>query len=313
VALPAAGGEHVEGAREHGAAGELGDQGGGPLGGPGLELGIDAALEAVGGVRVHTQRLGGGAHRGRVEPGALQEHVPGRARHLARGAAHDAGEGHRPAGVGDHQHAGGELPRLAVQGHQAFAGARLAHPDGRAHHLREVEAVERLARLPQDVIGHVDHVVDRAQADGAEAPGEPLGRRAHRHAADHPGGVARAELRRLDRHLDRAGGRLVGFVQGDLGLGEGAAREDRHLPGDSQVVHGVDPVGGDVDVEDGFAALGRFDPLDRQARRGQAPGELRRVGGQVDVVGEPLAGEEHVSDPPALKSRAEPQSRRGAA
>ena len=169
--------DRVDHAGEDRSAAQVGDQGGRPGRRARLELRVRAALEAMGGVRVHPQALGGLAHRPGVEPGALDQHVAGPRTDLAVLAAHDAGQGHRPRAVGDHQHVVGELALGAVQGGQDLARVRRADDDGRGRAVRdgadlvEVEAVERLAHLPQHVVGDVDHVVDRAQADGSGAAG----------------------------------------------------------------------------------------------------------------------------------------------
>ena len=57
---------------------------------------------------------------------------------------------------------------LLVQRHDLLARARRAHEDGGAAQQVPVEGVHRLRELGHDVVGHVDDVVDRVQADGLE-------------------------------------------------------------------------------------------------------------------------------------------------
>ncbi len=70
-----------------------------------------------------------------------------------------------------------------------------------ARQALEIERVHRLAELEQHVVGDVDDVADRADAGGGQAVGQPLRRRADLHL-EHLRAVARAEIGRLDRHVE---------------------------------------------------------------------------------------------------------------
>ena len=80
-------------------------------------------------------------------------------------------------GVGDHEHRVAERPALPVQGHHRLARPGPPDDDVAAREEVAVERVERVAQLPEHVVRHVDDVVDRAEAGGAQPLGEPAGRR----------------------------------------------------------------------------------------------------------------------------------------
>ena len=90
-------------------------QGGGPFQGPDLELGVHAALEAVGGVGVQAIAAGLAADVGRGEEGALEQDVASRGADRGARAAHDPGQGHGLVGIGDDQGVRRQFHRLAVE------------------------------------------------------------------------------------------------------------------------------------------------------------------------------------------------------
>ncbi len=277
------------------AAGDLGDQRRGAGGGVQAPLGVAAALEAVAGVGVEAEAAARGAHPPAVEVGALDEQVGGRVGDLAVGAAHDAGQRHRPLGVGDDQHLGVEGARDAVEGRQPLAAAGAADDDAAAGEAGEVEGVERLAQLPEDVVGDVHDVVDRALADRLEPPAQPRRARPDGDAAHDARGVARAPLGVFELERRQLRDRLRRLLGRRRWPPQRLVERHRHLARQAEVAHAVHPVGGDVDVEEEVAVAGR-ELFDGQSRAGQPPRQLARpllAGGDLDVLREPLAREEH--------------------
>jgi hypothetical protein len=61
-----------------------------------------------------------------------------------------------------------------------------------------IEGVERLAGLEEDVVGDVDHVVDRAVAGGGNRLLQPRGAGADLDVGEMRRGVIRAEFRRAE-------------------------------------------------------------------------------------------------------------------
>ena len=57
----------------------------------------------------------------------------------------------------------------------------------------EVVGVQRLPALEHDVVGHVDDIADRPDADRLQPLAQPPGALAHLHARDHPRGEPRAK------------------------------------------------------------------------------------------------------------------------
>ena len=191
----------------------------------------------------------GAAHRPRLEPGHLQQHVRGGRADLARGPAHDPGDADRLLlGVADQQVIGREGPLDVVEGDQLLALAGPADHEAAARDQIEVVGVVRLAELEHHVVRDVDQRVDGPHAQGEEAPLHPAGRRSDRHVAEHPGTEAPAEVGVVDLHRDRLGGRGAG--RGDLGRREREGKVERgsQVAGEPGDRHGVGPVGVDLEV-----------------------------------------------------------------
>ncbi len=262
----------VEHAARDGAPAELGHE----LGGAGQHVGgrldVAAALEAVGRVGVERQRARGATDGAGIPVGRLEEHARRGRGHLALGAAHHAADAHRVLGIAHHRHVRAEGALLAVEGLDPLARLRATHHHRVPGEGVEVEGVERLAQLPHDVVGHVDQVVDRAQADRAQPLGEPGRRRLHREPRDHPGAEARAEVGGLHVHRGEGGG--VGLALGGehAGEAEGRAGEGRDLARDPDHRERVRPVGRDLDVEDPVV----------EAQVGREVGAQRGLGGQYE-------------------------------
>ncbi len=107
--------------------------------------------------------------------------------------------------------------------------------------------MERLAGLPEDEVGDVDHVVDRALPDRREPGLQPLGAGTDPHAFDRHGDVARAAGGILESHPHPRG--ALARQRGAGGLGERSVERGGELAGETDVAHAVGPVAGDVDVE----------------------------------------------------------------
>ena len=104
----------------------------------------------------------------------------------------------RIVGIGDHQHAGGQRPLLAVERGHGLARLRAAHLDHAAAHLGEIEGVHRLPELEHHVVGDVDDVADRADAVGEQPVLQPLRRGANGDVGCR-GDISAAQLRLFDR------------------------------------------------------------------------------------------------------------------
>jgi hypothetical protein len=240
-------------ARHGGAAGQLGEQGGGVGEDVGDGARIDPALEAVAGLGVHGVTARGAAHAARGEVRALQQHARGAGADLAVGSAHHPGQTHRALAVGDHQVVRVELALDAVEGHQNFAFARAAHLDPRAPHALQVEGVHRLAELQQHQVGDVDHVGDGAYAQALQAVAQPIRRRPDGDLGDHGRAVDRAALGVGDVDLGEGVdplGLCDALRRRGIGEGEAQAEERRCLARQADVAERVGAVGGDADVQD---------------------------------------------------------------
>ena len=171
------------------------------------EVGIDAALEAIAGVRHDAELAAGLGDVGRVPQRALDQHVAGRLVAARMLAAHDAGDQFDAACVGDDDHALVERVGLAVERQHALARARAAHRQV-ALDLGEVEHVQRAAAVEGHVVGDVDQRADRPEPDGAQALLHPFRRRPVRdaaHQAQREGGAEmRVGRREIETHLGRA-------------------------------------------------------------------------------------------------------------
>ena len=103
-----------------------------------------------------------------------------------------------------------------------------AHDDLGPADFCKIERMKRLAQFKEHVIGDIDDVVDGANADGFEALAQPSGRRTDFHAADEPGGVMGAKIRRIDAHFDRGLGGLSGFGRRNIHILPVSLEQSRH-------------------------------------------------------------------------------------
>ena len=251
---------------------------------------VHAALVAHGALGDEAQVARGARGAARLEGRRLEQDVGGLLGDLGVEATHNARERHRAElGRGDDGHVRSQRAlHLVERGELRAVGGLADHHMGApvcAFQLVQVEGVQRLAEQEQDVVRHVDDVVDGALADGSKALDHPVGRRAHLHAADDAGGIARAAHGVLDGHVD-----VVGAVVDKLKL-------RGHL------VKRVFPI----------AAIHRAH-LAREPHNREAVGAVRRDlqvehrVGQLQVVGDGCAHRGVVGeDPDTLMVRAEPQ------
>src|SRR5690606_18125799 len=194
---------------------------------------VDAALEAVGGIRgeVEATRTTGN-RRGPPERG-LDVDVGRVEAHGGGLAAHDAGQALDLAIVGDHPDLLVELDGLAVEQLQCLAGAAPAH--GKAPvDLREVEHGGGAPALQHHVVGDVDQGRDRTLTGALEPRPQPGGwPGAGIPAANNPPGEAATRIGAFDVYRqpigDCGGNRLeLRVPQGRPGQGGEFARHPEH-------------------------------------------------------------------------------------
>ncbi len=221
-------------------------------------VGIDAALEPVRGVRLHAQPPRGAPDRRWIEPGTFEHHIARRRGDLRLEAAHDPAESDGALRVGDDDGIGIDLAHLTIETLHRLAWFSPANDDGVPADAIEVEGVQGMAEGDHHVVGDVDNVVDRAEADRFEAPCHQWRGWLHGDVADDHSGVARAHLRRFDADRWRRERCQASWRR---------CRPDRRssqcggqLAGHAEVRHRINAVGGDLEIEDGVVAmaLGRF-------------------------------------------------------
>ena len=175
-ALPAAGID-VDGASQQLAAGQFEEELGAAARGAQRGFHVHAALEAVAGFGAQAEVFGGAAGGDGLKPSRFEQDVAGGEADLGVGAAHDAGQRHGAAGVGDEQVVRLERALDAVERGELFARLGAADDDAAVAEQVEVEGVGGVAELEQDVVGDVHDVVDGGEAAGFQALAQPVGRR----------------------------------------------------------------------------------------------------------------------------------------
>ena len=241
------------------AAAEFQDQLGGQLDAGHQRAGVDGASEAVLGVAGDAGGAAGLGRADRIEPGALDEDVRGLVRAAGALAAHHAAQADRALarGVGDHRHLRGQLVGLAVQRDQVLvavhAMAAQAGRDLAPRQLGGVIDVQRAGAVVGDQVGDVHEGVDRAQADGGQAVGQPLGRGTVLDAADVATGEHRAGFA-VDLDGDRGDERA--WDRRDRDILQLAHAGGGQVAGDAHNAQPVGAVGGHFEVDDGFQAQG---------------------------------------------------------
>ncbi len=113
-------------------------------------------------------------------------------------AAHDASEGYALAGITDKQHILLQLMLLAVQGYERFIRLSPTYHNAVAVQAVVVEGVQGLAQFQHNIVGNVYDVVDGPNALSLQSLSQPKRRRLDGNILNHPGGIARAEVRVLD-------------------------------------------------------------------------------------------------------------------
>ncbi len=292
-----AGDDHtVHRSRSGGARADLLEQVGDPGQGDHRGLGVGPPLETVRGLGVHAQGPSGAPDREGLPVRGLQGHHARLLRDLARGAAHDPGQGQGLLGPGHHAVAEGERPRHAVQGLQLLPLSSPADEEPALGDPRQVEGV-----------GGMAHVVDRPHPDRLQAVPDPRGGRSRTHVED-PGREPRAQVGGLDGNLQglRCRSSLLGEAQGRRPQGE--AVEHRDLPGEAVDVHAVHAVGGDVDVEHGVLAVA-LAAVQGEARQGQVVAQSARLHRDLDELAQPGDGESHRETSGRLPTRSRPPAR----
>jgi hypothetical protein len=240
---------------------------------------VDAAFEPVRRVGGEAVAAGGRADAPRGEPRGLEQQLARPGGDHGVGAAHHAGEGLRAGRVGDHEVLRVEGEDAAVEGGERLGRGGEADDHPALRELVAVERVERLARLEQDVVGDVDDVGDRAQAESVQAHAQPQRRRADGRVLEHVADVAAAAVGGGDRDELGARAQAEGVDPADRREAQGAAQLGGDVAGDADVAERVGAVGGDGELEDRVPGA-----LDEGGERG-ARGERRREDEDPAVVG----------------------------
>ena len=147
------------------------------------QVGISTSLEPIGcrgapAFHAKVDLLHGLPDQDRVEVSRLDQDLGGCLGGLGETSPHDARQGHRTLGIGDHQRrlrewlSTGLSARThdrAAQKLQCLALGHAPDDDPGARDLLEVEGMKRLAPLVKDIVGDVDDIVDRSHS-GQEQP-----------------------------------------------------------------------------------------------------------------------------------------------
>ena len=144
-----------------------------------------------------------------MEPGALQQNARGVRSDRGVGPAHHARDRHGLSTGGDEEVVRVQRAHGIVQRDELTPALRPPHYDLSLRQAVQIEGVQRLSSLDHDVVGDVDDVIDRAQADGVQAVLHPVRRWADANLRHHPSCIAPAQIR-------------IGNAHGDL-LGAGSA------------------------------------------------------------------------------------------
>ncbi len=248
---------------------------------------IDPALVAVRRIGNQPQPTARAAHRRRQEPRRFQHNLRGGLGHAGRLAAHHARERHGARFIRDDQIVRRQLVSLVVQRLELFARVRAPHFNRATRQLRRVEGVERLARLEQDIVRDIDHVIDRTMSRRLNRLLQPERARAHLHIGQVRRGIIRAEIRRAQLRRPRRRRRWEGnnCRPQDLEFARAGRRDfARH----AEIRKQVGPIGRDLHLEDRVARLVLVEKLPHRRihrKNEQALGVLRD--------GQLLRGAEH--------------------
>jgi hypothetical protein len=251
---------------------------------------VGAPLEALTGVCHKAMALRRPADGDGIEVSRLQRDGGGRLGDLAVETTHHTRQGHGAFAVGDHEIVLDQCELRAVERLEGLAIPRGPDGDLAVRDHLGVEGVEGMPQLHQHVVGHVDHVVDRAQARALERADHPQRARCDPDPLDQARAVARALAALLDRDVEH----LLDVLQLLLDAGRGevclALVLGRQVARDAMDRHAVGPVGRDADVDEEVDGLTDV-PLGREnqnARGVVVPVEL------LARAHHPLAG--HTAD-----------------
>ena len=238
--------------------------------------------------------LGGEPYGDRVEPGAFEQHRLRAAGYSRLLAPHDAGQGHRPFGVGDDQSVFGKFPLLFVECAQGFAVPRPPHDDFLLPQTVEVEGMKGMAQFHQHVVRHIGDIVDGPNPDRFQTLCQPSGRGSDANISDHSCAVPVAEFRIGNLDGSRVAGGAASLFQLNLERFQTSAPGGGKLPRHAVVVQAVGAVGGDFNVEENPVAA-RLDGFHIETDIPQLLRQLLRRGGNVDEFFKPLEGYFHRS------------------
>ena len=169
---------------------------------------VRAALEAVAGLTTEAELFARAADVRRIEIRAFDQNVHRPVVDLGVRAAHDTGERNAFGFVSDQEHFACERALLIIERLKFFSRSRTADDDGRlaVRALGDeviIKRVQRLTTFQHDVIGHVHHVADAAEADLFERRTQPVRAGADLHAHYDARGVAWAKLRVFEAEGDQ--------------------------------------------------------------------------------------------------------------
>src|SRR5712691_6368581 len=144
-----------------------------------------------------------------------------------------------------------------------------------------------MAQLEHGVVGGVHHIVDRSLTERLQALPEPIGRRRHLYAANHPRRVASAKLGRLDLDARHGCDLFRSFLQLGRHRLQPQAIKRSHLASDAVVAQAVGTIDGEVGIEQ--RPGGRlFDAADVNPGEREARAHLRRRRGDVHELLQPV-------------------------
>ena len=205
--------------------------------------------------RLAAQRVScrGPADRDRIEDGRLDDDRGRPLPDLARGTAHDAGDGQWPARVGDQQGVPGQVAPDVIERLEALSGPCQPDADRALCDGCTVEHVDRLAELEHHVVAGIDDVGDRALPGGRQAKLDVERRRPDDHAVDPAAHEAAAQPGVFDGHGDVFAGAVTRAQDLDSGQSERGAGRGRDLARQADDRERVAAIRLDVDVEDDIA------------------------------------------------------------
>jgi hypothetical protein len=201
-------------------AGHLEDQLGAAAAGPFGRDRIERALEPKAGGAGKPQGARGAPHRHCIELGGFDQHVGRVEADLGLGPSHDTSKPDWPGGVRDHQHLRAKLVHSVIDCREPLAGNPPAHHQPVFFQAVQVVSVQGLATLEHDVVGHIDDIADRPDADRLQSLPHPPRALADAHARNDPGGEPRTQIAGHNRDARAFFHRLAGFGWPRIGAPE---------------------------------------------------------------------------------------------